>query len=351
VGYEKGFFYKPEHGLFGLKANGRMQTRLTFETVDGKTETTGFAIPRARLKLKSHLGTKRVVGALQMDFSKLHLGLKDLYVDAEILPKKLVLRVGQFKRPFSRQQITSTGSMLMIERTPLDGYFGAGRDIGLMAHNKIKKSPRFEYAAGAFFGSTFSLPGTLGGEFTDDAGDFRTTEHAWQELQAEAGPALVGRVGVNHGDVKAYQETDFSGGGLRFGVATGGMFDAGLHEGGVPRAVGAVDAIAKAHHFTVNGAAFLGSTTQGERFDARPESLGAYLQAGYLLFDHVQPAIKVGRILSSAPEAGLQEYMVGINAYVLGDQLKWQTDAGTLIYDDGPVASASLVRTQLQGIF
>jgi hypothetical protein len=351
LGYDRGFFVKSGDGQHAFKLNGRLQTRVSVESEDGEAQTTGFAIPRARLKLKGSFFDKRLKTSFQGDFSKARVGLKDLYVDGEIIPKTLVVRVGQFKKPYTRMQIGSTGAMAFLERTPIDAFFGAGRDIGVVAHNNYKKSPGFEYAAGAYIGSTLTLPAYLGGELYDDTGAFRTHEQSLAEIQEGIGPVFTGRVGMSTGGIDGYNETDFAGGPLRVAVAANGLFDAGLRDGGVANAKGGVDAIAKAHHFSVNGAAFLATDEQGEAFNPIPEAAGAYLQTGYLILGWVQPALRMGRILSSVEGDGLSEYMVGVNVYVFEDRLKWQTDGGAIVYDLPGQPTTSLIRSQIQGIF
>jgi hypothetical protein len=63
------------------------------------------------------------------------------------------LRAGQWKRPFSRQQIGSSGRLELTDRSITDKAFGAGRDIGLAVHNNYEKSPDLEWALGVFNGT------------------------------------------------------------------------------------------------------------------------------------------------------------------------------------------------------
>ena len=134
AGYDKGFFIRSaDSDLFELVINGRIQGRFAFESVEEhlEAETTGdaaadaaeaeasagtereeeyaFSVPRARLKLKGHAFRESLGYALQVEFGKGNTYLKDYYVDAGLVPGSLHLRVGQYKRPFSRQQITSSG--------------------------------------------------------------------------------------------------------------------------------------------------------------------------------------------------------------------------------------------------
>ena len=65
----------------------------------------------------------------------------------------LHLRVGQWKRPFSRQQLTSSGKQEFVDRSLTDKAFGAGRDVGMMVHNNFTRAKGLEWAAGVFNGN------------------------------------------------------------------------------------------------------------------------------------------------------------------------------------------------------
>ncbi|HXI04157.1 MAG TPA: porin [Candidatus Saccharimonadales bacterium] len=62
------------------------------------------------------------------------------------------LRLGQFKAPFSLQQLTSSASQEFVDRAITDKRFAPGRDQGLMLHGR-PSGRRFGYEMGAFNGS------------------------------------------------------------------------------------------------------------------------------------------------------------------------------------------------------
>ena len=78
--------------------------------------------------------------------------LQDAFLEYAITPL-VVVQAGQYKRPFSRDFLTSSTESLTFERVlPHDRFF-IGRDIGVMLHNDFADSPGFEYAVGVFNGS------------------------------------------------------------------------------------------------------------------------------------------------------------------------------------------------------
>ena len=61
--------------------------------------------------------------------------LDDAWVDLRF-DEALVLRVGQFKVPYSAQWLTPCGALLFPERSAPDEALGYGRDVGLMVHGE-----------------------------------------------------------------------------------------------------------------------------------------------------------------------------------------------------------------------
>ncbi|HIA00367.1 MAG TPA: hypothetical protein EYN66_00360, partial [Myxococcales bacterium] len=205
----KGFVISSDDGNYTMKLGGRLQARFTYDAIDGfdpngkEYDKSAFNIPRARLKLAGHLFDKKVTYYFQTDFGKGKAGLKDFFTDYIVHNKWLRIRAGQWKRPFSRQQLTSSAKQEMVDRAITDKAFFAGRDIGIELHNHYIKSPEFEYALGIFNGN-----GIQKDNFAD-----------------RLNPAMVVRLGYNYGGIKGYSEADFEGGPFRFAVATSALIN------------------------------------------------------------------------------------------------------------------------------
>ena len=109
----------------------------------GAPETDAFFAPpssrrpaRERLQQRPALHARRRV-------QRRRPRLLFLNVDYTIVPDWLTVRVGQFKRPFSRPFITLASQLSMIDRPLTVGpsVFGDNADIGVMLHNGTPRAP------------------------------------------------------------------------------------------------------------------------------------------------------------------------------------------------------------------
>ncbi|HEX7117588.1 MAG TPA: porin [Longimicrobiales bacterium] len=177
-------------GPFELDFTGRVQTQFNTTSVDedrvGESIAwSTFETRRVRLGVEVAYGDW-MTGKLEPDFALGELTLKDAWVNWAFAPA-FEVRFGQFKKPFSRIDLTSSTKILPIERgvrirglveafdaelgpdgEPLLGDFGGdlvlgeeyelldvlgfvGHDIGVSIHGDL--GSRLGYAVGAFNGS------------------------------------------------------------------------------------------------------------------------------------------------------------------------------------------------------
>ena len=331
VGYEKGFFIEQGENSLGIQA--RLQARYTHVETDGGHNVDNFSIARARVTFHGNVFMEDLSYKLQIDFGKGNTALKDFYLDYCIADDMLCIRPGQFKRPFSRQQINSSGNLEFVDRSITDKAFGAGRDIGLMLHDNYEKSPTFEYAVGIFNGtgdkSHFSGSGTAdleSGDVDVDSGSFSNVPSLWK-------PALGLRLGYNFGGIKGYSEADFEGGGFRFAIA--GSVEAYLDPDNTDDSLvkSEADLVVKIEGLSASGAVYHTSQQDGEGFGDRANGDGgAHFQLGYLIMDKFQPVVRYGivdpRHLSSNNID--EEFAFGLNYYMKKHNLKWQNDLTAL---------------------
>jgi len=372
VWYDKGFFITDPKGLFKLVIGARIQGRFAFERIEShETNEAGedvaatanedgyqFSVPQARLKLSGHVFSERVVYNLQPDFgNKGNPALISAYGDFALVPDVLHLRVGQWERPFSRQQITSSGSFRLVDRAITDKAFGAGRDLGVAFHNNYEKSPKVEWALGVFNGTGDKpwFEGDFEGTGATDADGNITVEG---EVSSKAKPtnvpdrlrpALVGRVGFNTGKIKGYSEADLEGGPFRFGMAASVQadFDASDEGKGATRAD--LDFIMKVEGFSLDGAIYVASVQDGDGFaDQQYGAWGLHAQAGYVIAGRVEPVVRYALVDLDGDDNNTQEILGGIALYVFKHNLKWQTEAGPVLRQD-PAGDLTdvVVRTQL----
>lgn len=349
AGYDKGFFIKSDDGSFALHTEARVQGRFVFEsadvapgddTVDARAEEASFRVQRARLTLGGHAFSEAIKYKFQSEFGRGEVILKDFYLD--YVMGDVVIRTGQYKRPFSRQQLTSSGRLELVDRSITNNAFVAGRDIGIMAHNNFEKSPELEWAVGVF-----------NGQLADE--DIGTN------YPALFGPTIVGRVGINRGGISGYSEADLEGGPFRFGAALGVLahLDVDDDDGAGPDAdtgtlMAQVDFIAKAEGLSATGGIYMASVQDGEGFfDQSQALLGFHAQAGYMLAKEHQVAgrfavVNENDITGLADDVNEMELRVGYSLYTFKHGFKWQTDLGLLTVDGNSLTDVIEARSQIQ---
>ncbi|MCH9688681.1 MAG: hypothetical protein K0V04_45035 [Deltaproteobacteria bacterium] len=163
--------YKPGTGLtltskdgrFELATRLRAQFRYTFEH-DGESDdlSHGLQIRRARLQFKGHVFNEHNRFKTELAVSPRDMGfdgdvthrtpILDWYFDFTYL-RDLTVRIGQYKVPFSRQRVVSSGDLQLVDRSLANGEFNLDRDIGLDLRSKdFLGLGKLRYYAGIYFG-------------------------------------------------------------------------------------------------------------------------------------------------------------------------------------------------------
>lgn len=148
--------YKPGDGLhlesadgdFALTTRLRAQIRQQLMAArgdEGAELSQVFELRRARLQFKGHTFGKHNKYKVELAFSPRDLGVKDgvphntpllsWYVELDHL-RDLTLRAGQYKVPFSRQRVISSGDLQLVDRSLANDEFNHDRDIGLDLRSK-----------------------------------------------------------------------------------------------------------------------------------------------------------------------------------------------------------------------
>ena len=149
-------FQSPDTSM-SIAFNARMQNRLEVSNAsgDGLAPTQAqFLVRRFRLKSSGFLVDPRLTYKMELAFSKRDLGaqlgewgnnLYDAYIDYKVT-NNLGIRFGQFKLPGNRQRVISSGSLQLVDRSPVNGDYNLDRDIGLMlAYSKNIGPTQFRY--------------------------------------------------------------------------------------------------------------------------------------------------------------------------------------------------------------
>lgn len=156
----KGFTFTSRDEKFQLTFGGRMQFRYTYTNKDDKytaktdrADTNQFDAKRIRLTAQGYAYSKDLTYKLEFDprgyASDTKKGLYDAYMNYRLIDEAQ-LRVGQFKTPFSRQELTSDGALQFVDRSIVVDAFKPTYDIGAMLHGKVLKGIVYYY--GGVFG-------------------------------------------------------------------------------------------------------------------------------------------------------------------------------------------------------
>lgn len=361
AGYDQGFFIRTPDILFELKPRALLQMRYTFESLEEKGDRStesAFSIPRGRLILSGKAITEGLSFKFETEFGKGFVYLRDFFADYAILPKRLHVRAGQWKRPFSRQQVTSSPTLEMVDLALTDSYFGCGRDIGVGLHNGYEKSPPFEWALGIFNG-TGDRPLLLGTVAVDPAtGTGSVTSGYFSNIPERLHPILVFRAGYNHGGINGYSEADLEGGPLRFAIAASGILDLDADDDEKSAIRAELDSMIKVEGFSATSGLYVATVQDGDGFGHQAyAAFGGHIQIGYVLAQRFQPVLRYTAISPDRRKTA-QEFAAGLSIYFFKHSLKWQTDFsvltnGAVLRNESPPGDPNdyLVRTQFQLAF
>lgn len=135
---------------FHMKVNIQLQPRYTFEDTDtsgrrdagleveSDNDTSGFSMRRARIVFSGHMLNKTWSFKLQNDFASDSGGgdLKDAWLQWN-MDEAANIRMGQYKQPLSRQELSSSSSLQLPDRSIANEYFALGRHHGVMMHGDM----------------------------------------------------------------------------------------------------------------------------------------------------------------------------------------------------------------------
>ena len=126
----------------GIEVKGglRVQTLGSMSVENGDTNY-GFSIRRARLSFKGWFLTRNLKYKTQVAFEGKNAHLLDFIANYKAT-KFISLQFGQWKVPFMRERISSSGKLELVDRGLLNSYFNLERDIGadliLSPHDNLR---------------------------------------------------------------------------------------------------------------------------------------------------------------------------------------------------------------------
>lgn len=355
----RGWTWETAGGKFRLSLGGRIQVRFTTDFWEKNARTDDedepdFDVPRARVILRGHAFSKHVKYKLQLDVAGDEadtdvpiLGgsmvfksdnelaeLKDAYIEYERW-NWFQVRWGQFKVPYSRHFMTSSGELQFVDRAETDRIFVPGREVGFMisGHLAGEDDHLFEYYAGVF----------------DGDGENRTNN--------DKGLMFAGRVAANPFGELEYTESDVNHtDAFRLAVAVNGW----IHQDDNHAGSGDDWSIGADVAAFWNGFSLLFEIHYTELDDAPrdDEALGWLVQFGYFVVPETfEVAIRASGIdwdHTGEKNTARREYLLVLGYFWKNHHLKVQVDFGRVEDHEGDHADNKdewRLRIQIQIVF
>jgi len=149
AGYKKGLYFKSKDGNWKMKFRMRGQFQASVVDPSDGITSTNFSVARLRFKWHGNAFRPWFLYAIQLG-ARESVTLKDMYFDLAY-NKSAAPRVGQYKIPFGRQELTSSSTLQFVTRSIVNAEFGYGRDRGLGINGVAGQN--FAYGAGVFNGA------------------------------------------------------------------------------------------------------------------------------------------------------------------------------------------------------
>ena len=156
---------------FRIGLSNRVQFRFTDQFPDDQVQIPGtkaagdaigtFRIRRAKTQLAGYFWKPEITFELQIGWagsdatggSSTFSGIEDAMLNWDASKKgTFQVRVGQYKVPFGRQELTSSEKQQFIDRSLLSGEFTHSRDVGVSLWGRLNGG-KLEYWAGIFNGN------------------------------------------------------------------------------------------------------------------------------------------------------------------------------------------------------
>jgi phosphate-selective porin OprO/OprP len=378
----EGARYVPGKGLEIASADGdfKLQTRLRAQYLyEGVLPAEGdaehyFMIRRARLQFSGNMFgehnefkaefafSPRDISDEAVDFNGDDVDDSDIVKTSPLLDwyqdftyiRDLNVRVGQYKVPYSRQRVISSGNLQMVDRSSTaNGEFTLDRDLGAEVFSEdLFGIDLIQYHAGVYIGE-----GRNTSNKTIGAGD--------------QGLMYIGRLELMpFGSFKDYSEADLERStkpGLSIGAAYAYLADAPNTRGILGSRITddvwnyqnmTGDIMFKYAGFSLLSEVFM-RTGEAESGAATSNGWGTMAQAGYLL-PHTAAELtgryglnrRLGSETESSFSEGLNEVGGGLGYYFAHHPFKLQGDVfREWTEEDGPEAAELVIRAQLQASF
>jgi len=150
TGYARGFYIQSADGQHQLKLNGLTRIQFTLFPPDTPNSSTQIQPRTIALVARGYI-FKSFEFQTILDFADKTNILFDAFANINAMPW-LQLKMGQFRAPFSREQLVFVNGVDTIEKSVVGEAISPQWDIGVMIHG-VLRSGLWEYALGVFNGS------------------------------------------------------------------------------------------------------------------------------------------------------------------------------------------------------
>ena len=313
---------------------------------------------RARFGLRGAMFDGALTGAVQINVTPGAYELIDAWLDYRFDPQ-IALRVGQLTTPFTRYRQQSFRAASLVDWPLVTRFFGAERQIGLMAHNTGTVTNEWHYGVGVFSGENARASHGIGGSLAYGEPVSSPSALGSARLPESVHPEIFARVAHQHPRVGPQTGSDLEGGPPRHHVGVSLAWDLRPERARDLGVRFAIEGLLKVHHLSVNGIGYAALLPM-EDGSLAPALFGALLEVSYRFDRHFEVAARYARVartsalrsdamrwaadmMEGAPDEATraalaaryaavgdtgadQELAVGLNAYVIGESLKVQLD-------------------------
>jgi phosphate-selective porin len=326
---------------FELNWINRMQLRYTYDDQDVTTPQSNrgsFRIRRFKTKLDGWIYQKELtyefqvnwVGVTLSDTNTVLVEDANLQYDFTGGAKAFQLKAGQFKAPFGRQELTSSGNQQFVDRSIASVLFAPARQLGLQVGGQFGNAQvpdMFTYAGGIFNGNGIQ-------------GNRTINENDKYEYVGRVMFSPVGNVGYSESNLEHYAfrvsiGADYNNNN-NFQIAPDGTVTGvdNTGEWGADIAIKALGGLFLygEYYWRSLETCLPASPCPSPSLGVKTPQQGATAQIGWLFGDHIEVAGRYSftNVNTNRDDRNIQEWRGGLNYYINKHFWKIQTDFGVV---------------------
>jgi len=328
---------------FELNWTNRMQLRYTYDDQDvadvPQSNRGSFRIRRFKTKLDGWIYSKNLgyefqvnwVGVTLSDTNTVLVEDANLHYDFTNGAKCFVLKAGQFKAPFGRQELTSSGSQQFVDRSIASVLFAPARQLGLQIGGQFgfgtAVPDMLTYAGGVFNGN-----GIQGNRTINENDKY---EYVGRVMFSPFGNVGYSESNLEHYDFRVSVGADYNNNNNLIvapdrtvtGVDNTGEWGADI----AVKALGGLFLYGEYYWRNLETCA-PASPCPNPQVGVKTPQQGATAQIGWLFGDHIEIAGRYSftDVNTNRDDRNIEEWRGGLNYYINKHNWKIQTDFGVV---------------------